>query len=490
MKRVAGYVRVSSLHGREGDTFHSVKDQTKAISAYCKGRGHKLIDVVEELNESGGTMKRPRLQRLIADIEAGKIEGIVVAKLDRFARSVVGGIQALETIHAAGGFVVAIEENIDTSSNGTGTGDLQLHMMLALGQWGRTTRAEGFQAAKVTSNQQNGVHIAPVPVGYVKPEPGARYSLDKKKAPKVREAFERFATGQYTVSDIARRLDKTLPGGPSGGGVWNRNTGIRILQNRVFLGEARGGGVVNIGAHPAIVSVETFDMVQALLRRGDKPATAKGAKSLLAGVVRCGCCHYALDRNRVAGKHWVYRCNGRSASGLCEAPTSAMVHALDALVTEAVLERLDSQAIERVPVERDVADLHERIAAAWAKRELFEDAEYAAALGKAGALRALGKVDDEIGRLENELADTLPTPKTFAGERIHDVRDVWPTLSVDEQRQVIAWMLQAVTVSRGATRTTSLTDRVRFHWHGDDLGFALPSRGRSRTEIKSRLAAA
>ena len=221
------------------------------------------------------------------------------------------------------------------------------------------------------------------------------------------------------------------------------------------------------------------------------PAAAPGAKSLLAGVVRCGCCHYALDRNRVAGKHWVYRCNGRSASGLCEAPTSAMVHALDALVTEAVLERLDVQAIERVPVERDVADLHERIAATRAKRELFEDAEFVAALGKTAALRALGKVDDEIGRLENELADTLPANRNMSTlPAIEDVRDVWPTLSVDERRQVIASTLKAVTVSRGATRTTPLADRVRFHWHGDDLGFALPSRGRNRAEVESRLAAA
>jgi site-specific DNA recombinase len=489
MRRVAGYVRVSSVGGRVGDSFQSPGEQEKAIRAHCKARRLELVEVARELDASGGTMARAQLQRLLGDVEGGRIEGIVVARLDRFARTVVGGVQALEQIANAGGFVQAADGSLDTLEKAGALGSLQQNMMLVLAQWERSSRAEGFAAAKANAVAR-GVHISgKAPVGYLRPGKGAKLELDPAKADAVAAAFTLRATGA-PLGDVVRLLERRLPGGPSGEGRWNRETVSRVLRNRCYLGEARQGEYVQPGAHLPIVKPDAFDTAQALFRRSE-PVARKGVKSLLAGVVVCGSCGHALERNTIGGGYTVYRCRGKSAAGICEAPASAMAPALEELVAEAVLARLDSEAIEDNASDDDVSGLHGRIAAARAKREPFEDPDYVAALGLDAARRALVRVAAEIATLESELA-----AKVGGGRRpdlfgTRGAREWWPTLDTAERRRVIAAMVDAVTVSRSAVRRGPLPDRVTVAWKGEGVPVARPSRGRrNRVEVVAGVAAA
>jgi DNA invertase Pin-like site-specific DNA recombinase len=481
VKRVAGYVRVSRVAGRNGDSFQSPDAQADAIHPHCKARRLKVIEVARELDQSGGTMQRPHLRRLIDDIKAGKLDGIIVHRLDRFARTLVGGIQTLEEIHAAGGFVQTVEGGIDTSETGGAMGELQLNLLLTLAQWERAVRAEGFEAAKARAVAR-GVHISgTVPVGYQRPEVGSRLELDPVKAPAIHDAFE-LRAGGAALGDVARFLNERLPGGPSGDGVWNRATVTRLLGNPVYVGEARQGVHRLPGAHPPIVTQEVFDTVAALKRRAEPSRNGRRIVSLLAGVVRCGSCGYAMDRNRVGGNYLVYRCAKRGARHVCEAPTSAMAPALESLVTGAVLDNLERLEARQVPVDVDVDQLHARLAAARLKRLPFEDADYVGLLGVAAAGRALAKVDDEIARLEDELAQAIGTQTVADEPRLPavQVRELWPTLAIDEQREVILGAVEAVTVSRGTSRAVPLADRVVIYWTGDALPFVLPTPGRPR----------
>jgi len=475
MRLVAGYVRVSRVAGREGDSFQSPDAQEDAIRAHCRAHRLSLVEVVRELDESGGKMERPKLQRLIGEVEAGKLAGIVVWRIDRFARTLVGGLKTLDVIHRAGGFVQTVEGSIDTSAAGGAMGELQLNLLLTLAQWERAVRAEGFEASKQRAVER-GVHIGPAPVGYLR-EKGKPLTLDPAKHNAISQAFELRSSGA-PYGEVARLLDELLPGGPSGRGRWNRNTVTRLLVNRAYLGEARGGaGKVKAAAHPAIVSRETFDTVHALASRRDRPAPGgSGAKSLLAGVVRCGSCGYALDRNRVGGGYLVYRCRG----GVCEQPTSAMADRLEGLVSDAVLARLGAREVEQVAVTVDVGALHDRLAAARVKREPFEDPDYVSALGVAAAMRALRRVDDELEAVEQELADAVGTPDASAPSTTEPVAEVWPTLTTDERRAVIFSMIDTVAVSRGARKGLPLGERVAIYWQGDDVPLARRSRGRRR----------
>jgi DNA invertase Pin-like site-specific DNA recombinase len=489
MRKVAGYVRVSSVGGREGASFQSPCEQEKAIRAHCKTHRLELVEVAHELDASGGTMKRAQLQRLIGEVEAGRLEGIVVARLDRFARTLVGGVQALERIGEAGGFVQAADGSLDTLAGGSALATMQQNFMLTLAQWERSSRAEGLESAKQNAVAR-GVHISGrVPAGYLRAGKGAALTLDKAKAAAIRAAFELRATGA-PIADVVRLLERRIPGGPAGQGRWTRETVTRLLGNRVYVGEARQGSHVQPDAHLPITSQEVFDTVQALGRRVER-ATPSTARSLLAGVVRCGSCGHALERNTVGGGYKVYRCRGRSAEGICEAPASAMADALETVATDAVLARLDAAPVEPVAPDVDLADLHGRIAAARAKRAPFEDPDYVAALGVDAARRALGRVDEEIAALEDELADAVTPAGEEAPFAISNARELWPTLDTDERRQIIGAMIDALTVSRGLVRRGPLVDRTAITWKGEGAPISRPTRGRrNRPEIEARMAAA
>lgn len=484
-KRVAGYVRVSRVGGREGDSFQSPKQQEKAIRAHCEARGLKLVGKpVEELDASGGTMARPKLQHLVEQIEQGKLDGIVVTRLDRFARSVKGGIDTIEQIDAAGGFVQTVEGGIDTSESGGAVGRAFMQILLVFAEWERASKAEGFAAAKQNAIER-GVHIAGTPpAGYRREDNGredrrgARLELDPEKAPAIRAAFEQRAAGA-TLGTVARTLDQLLPGGPSGGGVWTRGTVARLLANSVYTGEARQGAFRNPDAHEAIVPRQTFDTVQILARRQERSGPGSEAKALLAGLCRCGGCGHALVRSKVATKYLVYRCRGRSASGDCEAPASVMAAGLEEFVTEAALDRLTVTIA--VPEGPDVDELQARLEVARAKRLPFEDPDYVQALGQDAALRALARCNEEIADVETELAHALATTSATRRSATLPAPEVWHEMTTDFRRLVLAGMIEGVVVSR-APRGTSLADRTQIVWEGEHLPIARPSRGRPKTK--------
>lgn len=150
IRRVVGYARVSRVGGREGESFQSPPQQRDVIKHFVRARGWRLIETVDELDESGARMDRPKLRRLIERIKQGEIEGVVVARLDRFARNLSGGLEAIAEITQAGGFVTAVDNSVDTSDAGASgaMGRLQLQLLLALAEWERSTRAEGFEVSR------------------------------------------------------------------------------------------------------------------------------------------------------------------------------------------------------------------------------------------------------------------------------------------------------------------------------------------------------
>src|SRR3954467_9306477 len=98
-----GYVRVSQVNGRSGASFMSPMLQREQIERWATAHGHLIAVVHEELDESGGRADRPKLLEMIDRIEAGDADGVVIAKLDRFGRSLIDGLAAIERIGGAGG---------------------------------------------------------------------------------------------------------------------------------------------------------------------------------------------------------------------------------------------------------------------------------------------------------------------------------------------------------------------------------------------------
>src|SRR4051812_11147063 len=109
--RLEGYVRVSSTRGRSGPSFISPALQRERLEAWCGLYDARLVAVHEELDESGGRADRPLLMTAIERVEAGLSDGIIVARLDRFGRSLRDALEHIDRIQAAGGRFVSVQDH-------------------------------------------------------------------------------------------------------------------------------------------------------------------------------------------------------------------------------------------------------------------------------------------------------------------------------------------------------------------------------------------
>ena len=188
--KLVGYVRVSRVAGREGESFISVTDQRRAVEAWAKANAHVLVEVHEDLDQPGSKAERPGLSAAMAQIEGGEASGIVVAKLDRFGRSVFNQADLLASLRAVDAPLFTVAEGIDT--RGT-TGKLIADILGAIAEWELERIRENWVTAR-SSAAERGVYLAEAPVGYRK-QPGGGLTPDKS-APAITEAFNRRVSGE------------------------------------------------------------------------------------------------------------------------------------------------------------------------------------------------------------------------------------------------------------------------------------------------------
>src|SRR4051812_43944250 len=129
---VDGYVRVSRVAGRSGDSFMSPKLQREQIGMWARLRRARVGWIFEELDESGGRPDRPQLEQAIARVASGDTDGIVVAHLDRFGRSLLDALLLIERIRSVNGVFVSVEEGLDLS---TDVGKHASHILFSLAEW-------------------------------------------------------------------------------------------------------------------------------------------------------------------------------------------------------------------------------------------------------------------------------------------------------------------------------------------------------------------
>src|SRR5438874_865382 len=193
------YVRVSRVGGREGESYITEAVQEERCRALATARGLAVGQVFVDRDQSGGKMVRPAFAEALARIEAGVSGGLIVARLDRFARTLLGGLQTLEQIRAVGGVVLTAEGEFDTSTN---TGELVLNMMLSLAQFELRRIRESWAVARERAVAR-GVHVGAAPAGYRKRADGTLEPSQHAAA--VKAAFELRAQGG-SQSEIARHL--------------------------------------------------------------------------------------------------------------------------------------------------------------------------------------------------------------------------------------------------------------------------------------------
>jgi DNA invertase Pin-like site-specific DNA recombinase len=206
---VDGYIRVSQVNDRQGERFISPAVQREAIERWVRLHGAVVAELFEELDESGARGDRPLLARAIARVERGESGGIVVSRLDRFGRSLLDGLAAIDRITRAGGTFVAVEDGLDLS---TDTGRLVLRIMLSLGEWELDRVRSSWRVAKQRAIAR-GVHVGRAPAGYRRRSDG-RLVPDRRYAPLVTNHCQKDEAPPSGLLAPAHARDPTLDPSP------------------------------------------------------------------------------------------------------------------------------------------------------------------------------------------------------------------------------------------------------------------------------------
>jgi DNA invertase Pin-like site-specific DNA recombinase len=296
MKRLncAIYTRKSSEEGLEKE-FNSLDAQREACAAFILSQKHAgwaaLPDLYDDGGLSGGTMDRPALQRLLGDIQAGKVQIVVVYKVDRLTRSLADFAKIVDVFDAHGASFVSVTQQFNTT---TSMGRLTLNMLLSFAQFEREIAGERIRD-KIAASKAKGMWMGGnVPLGYdVKDR---KLIVNEVEAETVRMIFRRYAE-LGSVRALRHELDQLgviskrregAAGVLSGGNRFSRGALYTLLQNHLYRGEISHQGNIYPGQHEAIIDAELWQVVQEKLS-GNRQARALGATaeepSLLAGLI-------------------------------------------------------------------------------------------------------------------------------------------------------------------------------------------------------------
>ncbi len=294
MKHCAVYTRKSTEEGLEQD-FNSLQAQREACEAFIKSQTHEgwrlCRTAYDDGGYSGGSLERPALQRLLADIEARKLDVVVVYKVDRLTRSLADFAKIVERFDAESVSFVSVTQQFNTT---TSMGRLTLNVLLSFAQFEREVTAERIRD-KIAASKQKGIWMGgPVPLGYDVED--RKLIVNPAEAEIVRQLF-----ALYLQLGTVRRLKeealrlglttkrRTMRNGLAvGGGPFERSSLYRLLSNPIYIGRLPHRGESYPGQHEAIVDTETFEAAQAQLQTNAATRSTKRngtSPSLLAGLL-------------------------------------------------------------------------------------------------------------------------------------------------------------------------------------------------------------
>ncbi len=269
--RCAIYTRKSTEEGLEQD-YNSLHAQRDACAAYVMsqaGEGWTLLpEIYDDGGYSGGNLDRPALRRLMADIEAKKIDVVVVYKVDRLTRSLADFSRIVDVLDRTGSSFVSVTQAFNTT---TSMGRLTLNVLLSFAQFEREVTGERIRD-KIAASKKKGLWMGGRPVFGYDPD-GRTLAINPAEAEHVRWMFARYLeikSVNKLIPELKARgvLSKrwtSRAGEPMGGVPIVRGVAYQMLRNRIYLGEIPHKDVVYPGQHAAIIDRETFEAVQALL---------------------------------------------------------------------------------------------------------------------------------------------------------------------------------------------------------------------------------
>ena len=292
--RCAIYTRKSSEEGLE-QSFNSLHAQREACEAFIRSQMHEgwqaIPTAYDDGGFSGGNIERPGLKRLMADIETGKVNTVVVYKVDRLTRSLADFAKIIERFDSRQVSFVSVTQQFNTTSS---MGRLTLNVLLSFAQFEREVTGERIRD-KIAASKKRGIWMGgPIPLGYDLRE--RRLYINPEEADRIRAIYREYQR-LGNVMNLKTWLDENrimTKGRACGEGMrsepvpFSRGALYRILRNHIYVGEISHKGAVFPGDHDAIVDRDEWDRVQKMLteNRQGNPRKARATKAgLLTGIL-------------------------------------------------------------------------------------------------------------------------------------------------------------------------------------------------------------
>jgi DNA invertase Pin-like site-specific DNA recombinase len=365
--------RKSTSAGLEQE-FNSLDAQREACADYAKRQGWTVVATYDDGGFTGANIDRPAFQRLLADVDAGKLDVIVVYKVDRLSRSLLDFARVLERFNGHNVSFVSVTQNFSTAD---AMGKLTLNMLMSFAEFEREMIAERTRDKIVAARRKGKWTGGAVPVGY--------YAVERKlvrsasEALVIREVFDLYES-HGSVLGVVRDLHAR--GRKRRKGEWTKDAVRRVLSNPLYAGLISAAEELHRAEHEAIVPREQFERVRQMLagHAARPPRPGKNPAYLLRGLLYCGVCCAAMTPSGSRAYRY-YRCVTR-----------------DKLGTKACSSRpLRAQAVEAFVVERvhalatntaHIAELQDRMRARFGAEKEVLSAQRAALPARIGKLSA------------------------------------------------------------------------------------------------------
>ncbi len=494
--RCAIYTRKSTDEGLDQE-FNTLDAQREAAEAYIASQRMEgwlaLPDRYDDGGFSGGNMERPALQRLMDDAEAGRIDCIVVYKVDRLSRSLLDFARIMEVLDRQNISFVSVTQQFNTTNS---MGRLTLNILLSFAQFEREIISERTRD-KMSAARRKGKWVGGVPIlGYDVDPRGGRLMVNETEAALVREVFETYLREEGLVSTakvlnqrgLTTKRWKTRKGNMRGGRPFSKNNLFGLLTNMTYIGKVNFRGDVFEGEHPAIVDESIWQRVQERLQKNGRSGGGEVRNrygAILKGLLYCDACSAAMIHTWTVAdggkrKYRYYVCSHAQKFGWDTCPTKSLpARDIEQIVVQNIRAIGQNDELIEKSLSSARQENEERLLALRAHEQVLmeelrvlsaREHQIANRIANADQTQALGELQDrlrtaneEAGKVRREIAEVSAN---LVSEK--DIRlafslfdPVWNSLSPREQARAMRLIVERVNYN---PETEDLT--IEFHPSG------------------------
>jgi len=478
--RCAIYTRKSTEEGLDQD-FNSLDAQREASESFIASQKQEgwvaLPARYDDGGFSGGNLERPAMKRLVADIEAGLVDCVVVYKVDRLSRSLLDFARIMGTFDEKGVSFVSVTQQFNTTHS---MGRLTLNILLSFAQFEREIIGERIRD-KIAAQRRRGKWAGGIPVlGYDvdRSGPSPKLVVNAEEAARVRRIFAMYLEHESlmpVVHELERRdwrmkTWRTKSGKERGGRDFDKSSLHAMLTNTLYVGRIRHKTKTFAGQHQPIVEQSVFDQVQAMLRshsNGRGKHVVNKYEALLRGLLYCPLCNRAMVHNVVRREAKIYRyytCQTAIKRGRtkCGSPTlpagemeDAVVDHIRCIATDGELRRdvlqqsLCASELELEELELQQSQLRHQL------QRHHDEIRRIATSADTESLNSvrLATLHEQIADVERSLASTLVNADVIRKERITeldvnaafgDFDNVWSKLTTLEKSKVLQLLIERI----------------------------------------------